>query len=472
MRIKKIFNSIILNIVVISILLIPNATVITATSVPGDVDMNGRITSVDIAKLVDFVESGGQDTTILCAVADYPMYLVDMNSNGVVNSVDIAILVDLVESGDGLGVPVVTLSSNVDSIVVSWSTVTGADSYEVYRSTSRDGSYVLIYTTGARNYDDDEVVKGEEYYYKVRAVGTGSGETIYSEFSAVKSAKIAGSSLIYDSFLDGSEIGRTKQQIIDEVGMPTKSYVITGGEIMVYNTTYNPITYVIIKNNIAVELYSSDSTKVDSLGIKVGEGWDSVSSKLIAKFGAGAVNLDSSKRAITVAGHDANIVIIEYHFSFEKVEAFRYTASGVLCFEATLLNEPAGSELIADLTSAYRFNHGVPYAVTTTAAHNKVASDYSKYMLVNNHFDHIDLQGKGPGDRAAAGGINFRTCGENIAAGHIHPTDTFYQWVHSTGHRANILNPNFRKIGVGAAFKTVHGGPGLYLSYYTQLFTD
>ena len=66
---------------------------------PGDVDGNGRITSIDVAKLVDFVEAGSRDTTILDDIANYPIYLADMNGNGIVNSVDIAILVDLVESG-------------------------------------------------------------------------------------------------------------------------------------------------------------------------------------------------------------------------------------------------------------------------------------------------------------------------------------------------------------------------------------
>ena len=67
---------------------------------PGDVDQNGVITSVDIAKLVDFVESGAKNTRILCDIESYPIYLADLDGNGSINSIDIAILVDKVENGN------------------------------------------------------------------------------------------------------------------------------------------------------------------------------------------------------------------------------------------------------------------------------------------------------------------------------------------------------------------------------------
>jgi uncharacterized protein YkwD len=59
-----------------------------------------------------------------------------------------------------------------------------------------------------------------------------------------------------------------------------------------------------------------------------------------------------------------------------------------------------------------------------------------------------------------AQGITYRYAGENLAgADTVERAHT--NLMNSAGHRANILNPNFTKIGVGV----VHGGPyGLMIS--------
>lgn len=46
-----------------------------------------------------------------------------------------------------------------------------------------------------------------------------------------------------------------------------------------------------------------------------------------------------------------------------------------------------------------------------------------------------------------------RTWGENIAAGYTSAESVFYAWMNSDGHRANILNPDFRELGVGYAYR-------------------
>ena len=64
-------------------------------------------------------------------------------------------------------------------------------------------------------------------------------------------------------------------------------------------------------------------------------------------------------------------------------------------------------------------------------------------------------------------GIPYTACGENIAAGQENGQEVFDTWMNSEGHRANILNPAYKKMGIG-----------LYLSndaygyYWAQAFTD
>lgn len=59
-----------------------------------------------------------------------------------------------------------------------------------------------------------------------------------------------------------------------------------------------------------------------------------------------------------------------------------------------------------------------------------------------------------------------RICGENIAAGNSSASATVKQWMNSDGHRKNILNPNFRELGIGYAYEK----RSTYQHYWVQLF--
>lgn len=61
--------------------------------------------------------------------------------------------------------------------------------------------------------------------------------------------------------------------------------------------------------------------------------------------------------------------------------------------------------------------------------------------------------------------ISFYTCGENIAAGYPTPAAVVKGWMNSTGHKANILNAAFTKMGLG--YST---GGGEYCHYWAQEF--
>lgn len=61
--------------------------------------------------------------------------------------------------------------------------------------------------------------------------------------------------------------------------------------------------------------------------------------------------------------------------------------------------------------------------------------------------------------------FNRSYLGENIAAGYSDPQAVMNGWMNSTGHRANILNSNFREIGVG-----YWDGGGSYYRYWVQDF--
>ncbi|MGV9254888.1 CAP domain-containing protein [Streptomyces sp. NPDC003697] len=83
-----------------------------------------------------------------------------------------------------------------------------------------------------------------------------------------------------------------------------------------------------------------------------------------------------------------------------------------------------------------------------------LAEDFSQAMAAQDFFDHTDPSGASPWDRAAKAGVTGLG-GENIARGQADAAAVMEAWMNSPGHRANILNPDFKTLGVG-----VHFGPG------------
>lgn len=55
------------------------------------------------------------------------------------------------------------------NIKISWSKVTGATGYEIYRSTSKSGTYSLLGTSSSASYTDKTASVNQYFYYKVKA---------------------------------------------------------------------------------------------------------------------------------------------------------------------------------------------------------------------------------------------------------------------------------------------------------------
>lgn len=93
---------------------------------------------------------------------------------------------------------------------------------------------------------------------------------------------------------------------------------------------------------------------------------------------------------------------------------------------------------------------------------NTLAEAFSKDMAARDFFDHTDPDGDTPWDRAEQAGIS-NLGGENIARGQADAQAVMASWMASDGHRENILNCDYKTIGIGAHF--ADGGP-----WWTQDF--
>ena len=77
-----------------------------------------------------------------------------------------------------------------------------------------------------------------------------------------------------------------------------------------------------------------------------------------------------------------------------------------------------------------------------------VARNHSLDMFSRGYFSHISPEGQTPGNRMRKGGVRFITSGENLALGQT-LLICHNGLMNSPGHRANILNPAYGRVGIG-----------------------
>lgn len=86
--------------------------------------------------------------------------------------------------------------------------------------------------------------------------------------------------------------------------------------------------------------------------------------------------------------------------------------------------------------------------LTSNSVLTAMALDKAKDMYNNGYFDHTSPTYGSPFDMMSTYGIRYSYAGENIAKGQQTPEAVMNAWMNSTGHRQNILSPNFTQIGV------------------------
>ena len=142
--------------------------------------------------------------------------------------------------------------------------------------------------------------------------------------------------------------------------------------------------------------------------------------------------------------------------STQRIDLNFKTTTGVI--------DEADENSMLALINTERTSRGLKSLKLNTAART-VARDYSKRMLAEGYFSHVDNDGHTPFDRLRAGNVAFGAAGENLA---LAPTlqRAHNGLMNSPGHRANILSKNYRTVGIGI----IDAGPnGLMVS---QDFTD
>ncbi|KAF1083907.1 Cysteine-rich secretory protein family protein [Sporotomaculum syntrophicum] len=122
----------------------------------------------------------------------------------------------------------------------------------------------------------------------------------------------------------------------------------------------------------------------------------------------------------------------------------------------------ADEQKMFNLVNQERAKVGLP-ALKANGELLKLARLKAQDMINKGYFSHTSPTYGSPFDMMKAAGVSYRYAGENLAG--AYSVDTAHtNLMNSSGHRANILNTNFKEVGIGI----VNGGP--YGKMYVQMF--
>jgi len=129
-----------------------------------------------------------------------------------------------------------------------------------------------------------------------------------------------------------------------------------------------------------------------------------------------------------------------------------------------LAPDPQAEQRMLDLVNAERARVGLrPLAADERL--RGVARAHSLEMFQRDYFSHTSPTVGSPFDRMHAADIPFVVAGENLA--YAPNVDVAHQGLmNSPGHRANILNPQFHRVGIGVL------DGGVYGKMFAQEFTN
>ncbi|MFN3689655.1 MAG: CAP domain-containing protein [Fimbriimonadales bacterium] len=111
-----------------------------------------------------------------------------------------------------------------------------------------------------------------------------------------------------------------------------------------------------------------------------------------------------------------------------------------------------------------RLQHGLP-PLKLNEQLCEAAQGYAETLMTTGHIQHADALGRRADYRATQAGYFYHRLGENLAAGQLTYERALEMWLQSPLHRANLLSPDYRELGVGYAVNDMTR----YRTTWTQL---
>lgn len=110
---------------------------------------------------------------------------------------------------------------------------------------------------------------------------------------------------------------------------------------------------------------------------------------------------------------------------------------------------PAGEQAqrLIDLTNQYRQEQNLG-TLAVNARLTQAAVNKARDILANQYFEHTSPEGKKFSDWIKEVNYQYFYIGENLAIDFNNVDEAFTAWLDSSGHRDNIVKPQYREIGL------------------------
>lgn len=269
------------------------------------------------------------------------------------------------------------------------------------------------------------------------------------------------------------EIGDSKESVIDKIDEPDR---IDQSEYdfnwYVYNSYKENFVMIGIENNKVVALFTNNINSCENEEIYINKDINYIRKNYEILNYRDKENIryeiTSNQEYDIIYKNKKYITVFYDKFNDNKIWAYQIIEKS--CEDKMKDIYPKENKKIAesymyeiiDLINSTRYKNNLEPLVYSEKA-TKSAEKHSEDMEKNNFFSHENLKNETPFDRMENEGINYKSAGENIAAGQTNAIFEHNGLMNSEGHRKNILG-NYKYIGVGVVFG------GKYRTYYTENF--
>lgn len=160
---------------------------------------------------------------------------------------------------------------------------------------------------------------------------------------------------------------------------------------------------------------------------------------------------DTHKKAHLISWEALLIYVLFFILLQVGFSVLSYAKPGILGISANI-----SQKKITELTNKEREKKGLPPVVENEAL-DRAAELKAQNMFAENYWAHFAPSGKTPWDFILGAGYKFTFAGENLAKNFYTSEEVVNAWMQSPTHRDNLLNPNYRDIGIAVVEGVLNG---------------
>ena len=160
---------------------------------------------------------------------------------------------------------------------------------------------------------------------------------------------------------------------------------------------------------------------------------------------------DTHKKAHLISWEAILIYVLFFILLQVGFSIISYTNPGVLGISANI-----DQKKLIELTNIEREKKGLSKVVENEAL-DKAAKLKAANMFSENYWAHFAPSGKTPWDFILGAGYRFTFAGENLAKNFYSSDEVVAAWMASPTHRDNLLNSNYKDIGIAVEEGVLNG---------------